>query len=218
MTNQVTMTMTAEEARQFEAFQAKQREEAEKAKRQADREAYKVLVDETLVQMFPKMQAVSETLSQTKAEVYQAFEGALKLKGEAYGVDENQRSHTFTDSTGRMRIIIGSHETDGYDDTVNEGIAKVKSYIESLASDANTQMLVRAVLRLLAKDASGSLKASRVMQLRKMAEESGSDLFIDGVNIIEQAYRPTISKRYVRAERRGDLGEWINIPLGMTEA
>ena len=74
------------------------------------------------------------------------------------------------------------------------------------------------VFRLLAKDSKGAIKASRVMQLRKMAEESQSERFIEGVKVIEEAYQPAISKQFIRAEYKDENGMWKSIPLGMTEA
>lgn len=74
------------------------------------------------------------------------------------------------------------------------------------------------VMKLLAKDQKGTLKASRIIQLRKIAEDTGSERFLEGVRIIEEAYSPAISKTYVRAEYKDDKGVWISIPLGMTEA
>lgn len=125
----------------------------------------------------------------------------------------------FTTSDGKLRIVLGYNVTDDYDDTVNEGIKKVHDYISSLARDEETQTLVNAVLRLLAKDGkTGTLKASRVLQLRKMAEDSRNAEFIDGVQIIEAAYRPAISKQYVKAQFKDDLNAWQNVHLGMTES
>ncbi len=57
----------------------------------------------------------------------------------------------------------------------------VKEYIESLADNAKTKSLVSMVLKLLARDAKGTLKASRIVQLRKIAEESNNDRFMEGV-------------------------------------
>ena len=78
--------------------------------------------------------------------------------------------------------------------------------------------LVSMVLKLLARDAKGTLKASRIVQLRKIAEESNNDRFMEGVRIIEEAYQPAISKQFVRAEMKNEDGMWVTIPLGMTEA
>lgn len=111
----------------------------------------------------------------------------------------------------------GVNSIDGYRDTVEDGIAMVKGYIESLAKDDATKSLVNAVLRLLSRDGQGNIKASRVLQLRKMAEDSGDDTFLEGVRIIEEAYQPTVTKKYIRAEYKDANGAWRIIPLGMTD-
>ena len=131
---------------------------------------------------------------------------------------DGQRSDSFTNAAGDKRITVGVYVTDGYRDTVEDGIAIVKEYIEGLASDAKTQSLVKMVLRLLARDAKGTLKASRVVQLRKIAEESGNERCMEGVQIIEERYQPAISKQFIRAEVKNENGAWVCIPLGMTEA
>ena len=87
----------------------------------------------------------------------------------------------------------------------------------SLAKDDATKALVNAVLRLLSRDGQGNIKASRVLQLRKMAEDSGDELFIEGVQIIEESYQPTVSKKYIRAQYRDKNGQWKYIPLSMTD-
>ena len=101
---------------------------------------------------------------------------------------------------------------------MEDGIAIVKEYIEGLAKDEKTKALVSMVLRLLARDTKGTLKASRIVQLRKVAMETGDDRFIEGVRIIEESYQPAVSKQFIRAEVKNDNGAWIAIPLGMTEA
>ena len=78
--------------------------------------------------------------------------------------------------------------TDGYRDTVEDGIAIVKEYIAGLANDDKTQALVNMVFRLLARDAKGTLKASRIVQLRKVAQDTGDERFLEGVRIIEESY------------------------------
>ena len=93
----------------------------------------------------------------------------------------------------------------------------VKAYIESQAKDDATKALVNAVLRLLSRDGQGNIKASRVLQLRKMAEDSGDERFLEGVRIIEESYQPTISKKYIRAQYKDDKGAWCYIPLSMTD-
>ena len=209
--------MTAEERQEFEAYKAaKEKKEAE-AKRKSDREAYTALVDETIAAVMPELTNISEAIAQKKTAAAEAFRGALEMKAELFGVKDDQQSHTFTNSEGTMRITIGHYMLDNYRDTVNEGIAMVKTYIESQARDDASRALVKAILRLLSRDEAGNLKASRVLQLQKMAEETGNERFIEGVRIIQESYQPTPSKDYIRAAVRDESGTWVPIPLSMTD-
>lgn len=207
--------LTGKEAEEFRRY----REEKErKAMREQNRDAYKQLVDETIREVFPTLQVVSNGLAKCKQTVYERFADALKLKEDIFNTKPDQRSNTFSTSDGMYRITLGNHQTDDYDDTVNEGIAKVKEVINSFAQDDRSRLLVDAIMKLLSRDTKGNLKASRVMQLRKLAAESGNAELIDGVEIIEKAYRPQVSKTFVRAEYKDEYGKWVSVPLGMTEA
>ena len=209
--------MTAEERQEFEAYKLAQEKKAAEAKRKSDREAYTALVDETIAAVMPELTNISETIAQKKTAAAEAFRGALEMKAELFGVKDDQQSHTFTNSEGTMRITIGHYMLDNYRDTVNEGIAMVKTYIESQARDDASRALVKAILRLLSRDEAGNLKASRVLQLQKMAEETGDERFIEGVRIIQESYQPTPSKDYIRAAVRDESGAWVPIPLSMTD-
>ncbi len=212
-----TVEMTAEERQEFEAYKLAKEKKAAEAKRKSDREAYTALVDETIAAVMPELTNISEAIAQKKTAAAEAFRGALEMKAELFGVKDDQQSHTFTNSEGTMRITIGHYMLDNYRDTVNEGIAMVKTYIESQARDDASRALVKAILRLLSRDEAGNLKASRVLQLQKMAEETGDERFIEGVRIIQESYQPTPSKDYIRAAVRDESGAWVPIPLSMTE-
>lgn len=216
--NTETVQMTAEERRDYEAYKAEKMKQEAVEKLRQDREAYKQLVDETVNDLFPELEALSGQLAAKKKEVYERFKQVVLIKQELYDGKANNKSNQFSNDAGNRRITLGQYEIDSYDDTVNEGIAKVQAFMESLSKDADSAMLVRTVMQLLAKDQSGNLKASRVLQLRRMAEERGDERFLDGVRIIAAAYRPQVSKYYVRAERKNEQGEWKPVPLGMTES
>ena len=177
------------------------------------------MVDETIDKTVPALMCLSQGIKETKQSILDDFRHVIEMKADVLKLKKDgQRSDTFTNSQGDKRITIGVYTTDGYRDTVEDGIAIVKEYIEGLASDEKTKALVKMVLRLLVRDAKGTLKASRVVQLRKIAEETGSDRFMEGVQIIEEAYQPAISKQFIRAEVKNENGAWVCVPLGMTEA
>lgn len=210
--------MTAEERKEFEAFKAEREKKRREAERKEQRKNYAALVDEEIAAAIPQLREMSEQLKTVKDTIFGNFKTILEMKSEILGISlDDQASHTFTNSDSTLRIMLGANCIDGYRDTVEDGIAMVRSYIESLAKDDATKALVNAVLRLLSRDGQGNIKASRVLQLRKMAEDSGDELFIEGVQIIEESYQPTVSKKYIRAQYRDKNGQWKYIPLSMTD-
>lgn len=218
----VQVEMTEEQRRAFELFQAAEaRKRAEERARNL-RANYTEMVDQEIQSLMPKLMQVSARIADLKKEAYENFKAIIEIKEEIFRLRKNEdldvKSHAFTTSKGDMRITLGAYQIDNYLDTCDEGIAIVKEYISSLAKDAESQSLVAMVLKLLAKDAKGTLKASRIIQLRRLADESGNERFIEGVKIIEESYAPIPSKTYIKAEVKAENGQWKNVPLGMTES
>ncbi|MBQ1792649.1 MAG: DUF3164 family protein [Oscillospiraceae bacterium] len=218
--------MTAEEFAQYQAFKAEQAKKEADARIEALRGSYADMSEAFINKTIKKLTPLSKSIRKKKAEVLDEFSALQRLKAELLDIDgkEMPKSHTFTNKAGDKRVTIGVYETDNYDDTVEEGIAIVKQYIESLAQDEKSAQLVKMVMSLLARSANGALKASRVVRLHRLADESGDERFIEGVRIIEAAYRPAISRTYIRCEVRTIdpetqvVKDWEAIPLGITES
>lgn len=209
--------MTAEERKRYEAWKAEDEKKRAAEERKRQRGEYANMVDDEIRTAIPQLREMSEALKTVKDTIFGNFDAVLKMKSEILGLTrDDQRSHTFTTSDSTLRLTLGVNCIDGYRDTVEDGIAMVKKYIESLAKDDNSRVLVNAVLRLLSRDGQGNIKASKVLQLRKMADDSGDERFIEGVKIIEESYQPTVTKRYIRAEYKDEKGAWRYIPLDMT--
>lgn len=218
--------MTAEEFAAFQAFKAEQAKKEAEARINALRDNYADMAESFINRTIKKLTPLSENIKKKKAEVLDEFSALQKLKSELLEIDgkDMPKSHTFTNKAGDKRVTVGVYETDNYDDTVEEGIAIVKGYIEGLAQDERSQQLVKMVMSLLSRSANGALKASRVVRLHKLADESGDPRFIEGVRIIEAAYHPAISRTYIRCEVRNIdpetqvVKDWEALPLGMTES
>jgi hypothetical protein len=218
--------MSAEEYAQFQAFKAEQAKKEAEARIEALRGKYTDMSEAFINKTIKKLTPLSESIKKKKAEVLEEFSALQLLKAELLDIDgkDMPKSHTFTNKAGDRRVTVGVYETDAYDDTVEEGIAIVKGYIEGLAQDERSKQLVKMVMSLLARSANGALKASRVVRLHKLADESGDERFIEGVRIIEAAYRPAISRTYIRCEVRTIdpesqvVKDWEVLPLGMTES
>jgi len=202
-----------QEAALLQKLQAKQAAEAANIK--AEREVYKETVGKTVAGTIKEMETISSMLSQAKANVFNNFSALLELKKELYGYKEGQQSHSFTNALGQT-IEVGFRQIDGWDDTVDAGVAKVNEYIESLATSEETAKLVKFIQRLLKKDQKGNLKSSRVLELRNLADEVNNPLFTDGVQIIQEAYKPVRSAYFIEASYKDDTGKKSSVPLSIT--
>lgn len=100
--------MTDEELKQFEAFKAEQAAKRAKEQAKRDREAYKELVDETIEEAIPDLQAVSDCIKTVKNGVLNNFRRVIDMKSEVLKLKKDgQRTDTFTNSAGDKRITVG---------------------------------------------------------------------------------------------------------------
>ena len=185
--------------------------------KQADRSAYKEAVEETVPKLLLSLAGASSTLTNVKTDLFNTINALLSLKNDVYGIRDGQQSHTFSDSTGNT-VSVGYRVTDGWDDTVNSGIAKINEFMTFLATDTKSATLVKTINNLLKKDAKGNLKANRVIELQQMAEEFQSPLFNDGIDIIVKGYKPVKSCYFVEASYTDETGKKQNVPLSISAA
>lgn len=209
-----TETAITEELKKFTPSQLKEALQALENKNNEDRAAYKELAENAAAKAVFKLSLASEILSNAKTEVFKYFESILQLKADLYGVKAKQQTHTFSFNGGE--ITIGYRINDGWDDTVNEGIAKVNNFIGSLSKDKETAALVNVVFSLLKKDAKGNLKGSRVLELQKLTKDFNDEEFTDGVEIIAAAYKPRRSVWFVDAALIAEDGTKTPIPLAIS--
>lgn len=229
MSEKTTVEMTPEEKARYEAFK---KEEVRRAKLEAKKIARKQLqelVDEEMGNAVSALMGCSDTLKTAKSKIFADFDTIMKLRREINEDDnpdsDEQFSFTFTSSDGLQRLRIGYNMNDNYLMQVEDGIKKVREYLQSLAKDEASGRLVDAVMSLLSRDQKGNLKASRVLKLSKMAEESGNETFKEGMAIIRDAYRPTPGKTYIRCQvkttKKASDGtesqEWTDVGLSMAE-
>lgn len=214
------VTMSAAERAEWEAFKAEKAKKEAAELRKQQRETYQQMVDEELATAIPELRSLSEQIKATKDATFGNFAAVLEMKADVVGFKEDgQYSHTFTNTDSTLRLTLGVNTVDGWTDMAETGIAMVRRYLESLATDEKSKSLVNAVMRLLSKDRQGNLNASKVLQLQKMAEESHDDQFIEAVKIIRESYQPTETRRYIRAQYRDEStgNAWRNIPLSITD-
>ena len=210
--------MTPEERAEYEEFRAKKAQEREEAARKAQREEYARLVNDEVAAAVAQLGELSEQMRMIKDTIFDNFRTILKMKDEVMHLSREggQYTHTFTTSDSHYRITIGNRIVDDYRDTVEDGIAIVTKYLQSLAKDQDSEDLVKTVMHLLSRNKRGALQPSRVIQLRQLAERRKDDVLLEGVKIIEESYQPYASRTFVQAQVKEATG-WATIPLNMTE-
>lgn len=203
----------AERAALREQLEAQER--ADSQKRQESIDAYKQMVDEFCADSFERMKKISELLRAEKERVFAAADLLIEQKEALFKTKSDRHSNQFTTSDGKVTVALGYRTTDGWDDTVNEGIAKVKEYLSSLAATEEGAKAVNIILKLLAKDKKGNMKASSMIQLEQEAAKNGNPLFVEGVQIIRDAYRPVDSCQFISVSYKDDNGVKHVLPLSL---
>lgn len=206
--------MTAAERAALKA-QLEAEERADSQKRQESIDAYKQMVDEFCQDVFGRLKRVSDQMRAEKERVFSAAELLIEQKEKLYNTKQDRHSNQFTTSDSKITVALGYRTNDGWDDTVNVGIAKVKEYLQSLAATEEGARAVGIILKLLAKDKKGNLKASAMIQLEQEAAKLGDPLFIEGVQIIRDAYRPVDSCQFISVSFKDDNGVKHVLPLSL---
>ena len=211
------VTMTPEERAEYEEFRMQKAREREEAARKAQREEYARLVDDEVAAAVAQLGELSEQMRMIKDTIYDNFRTIIEMKGEVMHLtrEGGQHTHTFTSSDSHYRITLGNRVVDDYRDTVEDGIAIVTTYLQSLAKDQDSADLVETVMHLLSRNKRGVLQPSRVIRLRQLADKRQDPRLLEGVKIIEDSYQPYASSTFVQAEIKGATG-WVTIPLNIS--
>ncbi len=203
-----------DKAKLMEQLEQEQRQKQQRIDN--EREQYKELVFDAVIKNFGILKSLSDTIQHVKRTVFADFDAIIAMKEELFGIKEGQRSHTFSSEDGNISIKLGYRAKDVYDDTVSIGVAKVKQYIATLAKDEESAELVDALNDMLKADKKGNLKPSRVLELRKWANKNKNETLLDGVKIIENAYKPSISCQFIEVRFKDEKGREHSLPLSIS--
>ncbi len=211
--------MTAEQKEKL-LLQLEKEKRAEEQRIKRERDGYERTRDATTRKVFKKLKRLSEVLLAGKNEAFTAYDEVLELKKQIYGLSDErwltQQSHTFTTTDGQISVVIGHNVIDRWDETVSAGIEKVNKFLGTLAKDDDSAVLVEMIRDLLKPNKDGQLKAARVLDLAKRADEIGNGELKEGVRIIRDAYRPARTSTFLKAKYKDELGKDVYLPLSMS--
>ncbi len=191
-------------------------DQTEEQRIKGEKDTYKSLKEEFVLRNFSILERVSRDMEEVKKKIFEDAEVLKNMKNALFNVKGNRQTDTFTSESGKYSIKLGYRTYEGWDDNVEIGIEKVKNFVASMAKDANSSALVETVMGLLAKDRKGSLKASRVLELEKLALKSKDPEFLDGIKIIKDSYRPSPSCTFIEVRFKDEQGKEKTLPLSIS--
>ncbi len=197
--------------------QLEAQERAEKQKREDEVNAYKGSVDDFVRRALAMLMPLSKKLNEVKNILFKEKDAIVDIKEALYDTKLDRHSNTFTTSDGKITLSMGYRTVDGWSDDAEAGIAKIKDYMKSLAKDENGAKQNKIIMELLAKDKKGNLKLSSIVQLEKHANEFGDPLFIEGVRIIKDSYRPQETSQFISISYRDENGVKHTLPLSLSK-
>lgn len=189
----------------------------ESTTKKAERMQYKELASQEIENLFVKMKSACGTMRDVKVELYNSLQTLIDSKKEVFSVNGDQKTHTISTLDGTKRVTVGYRDVSEWDGTEGAGIEKVQTYMKSLAKDVASGMLVNMIQTLLKPDKNGYLDPRRITELSKLCDQSDSEDFKDGVNIIQNAYRLAKSKSVLIVEEKTDGEKWRNVELDFSD-
>lgn len=194
----------------------KEQEKQEKAAKEKEKETYVELREDFVFRNITLLNELSLKMSKIKATIFSDARSLIQLKESAFVAKSGRRSDMFTTKDGSYSINLGCRVTEGWDDTADNGIEMVKTYLKTLANDDNSATLVDTILSLLSKDNKGTLRADKVIQLEKIAKKIDNEDFTAGITMIRDAYRPQESCRFIEARYKDIDGKMKSVPLSIS--
>ncbi len=189
----------------------------EKADRERSRKEYDHLRDKFLETTFGKMYELSQAQQEFKSEAIKLGLEVHDKMYEAYGREKREGidHYSLVSTDGLKRLTMERKHLCEYDETVEVGITLVRDVLRDKFAD-RSKKAYRMLESVLMKNKKGDYDEALVAKLRKHAEEVDNDpRFIEALDIISRAYRPTgASQLYLRAHRKETTdGRWIDIPM-----
>ena len=214
----IDITQLTDEQKKALQNQLKKEEKAKKEKKAQDSKALKDLAEGTVPMVFELLKNVSNEITKAKEITFRTFEDFLKLKIETMGIKaKDQKSYTITH--GKQSVKLGYRITDGYTDEAGYGLAMVHKFLDTLGTDENSRKLLNIAYKLLSKNKKGDLDSKKVADLKQFALENFPDTEFDkGVDIIQKAYKPRLSKWFIEAWEIDGVGIEQYLPLSITRA
>jgi hypothetical protein len=196
--------------------QDKKEQKEKRIKTANSRKALEELWTEFVIKNVHKYMPIRELVEENILETFTEFEPLSKLIEECYGIEKlDQDSFTKTLPDGSFSLSIGYNKTDGFNGNEGLGVDKIKQYMDTLKGGADNENMTKlaAALDIFLKPnpVTGMLNPRKVKDLSKLREMYDSELFNEGIDIIEKAVIYTRTSQFIEG------WQFVPLPDGRTK-
>ncbi|MDO4763859.1 MAG: DUF3164 family protein [Flavobacteriaceae bacterium] len=205
----IDINQLTEEQKEALQKQFKAEEKAQREQKAQDKELLKKLEKDFVIDHIDFFIDERGILEDKILVMFANIESLIELRAKTYGnAKREQDSHTFTLDDGSASIKIGWNVRPVFNGTEAEGIYKIQQFIASLAGDSeNEKMLMEIVNLALKRDVQGNYNPKKIRELDALRNKANSELFNEGMNIINEALKDVRTSRYVRGFKMVDNGD-----------
>lgn len=178
----------------------KDEERKEKEQIRQNKESLQVLTEEVVDNNVDFFISSQESVEESILKLFSEAETIIEARGETFGIEKvEQDSHTLTKRDGSASIKIGWNVKPTFDGTESAGIQKIKEYMSSLAGASENEKLLMDFLNIALKtDVQGNYNPKKIRELNTMRNRANSELFNDGMDIIDKALIDIRTSMYAR--------------------
>ncbi len=193
----ITKLSPAEQKALIKQLEELQKKEAESKVGKV--EEYKTLVDNTIVEMLPRLMDFAKQQQLMVDRSFGDLSALIELKQELWKVKGMQDSNTFTHREGKGSITVGYNTIIAFDGTEGVGVQKIKEFIASLLeNDEKRKVLVNLLNTFMKPDKNGNLNPTRITEMQKQEAEINDPLFSEGIEIIVKAQHKSRTSCFVK--------------------
>ena len=202
--------LTPEQKKELAAtFEAERK--AAKAKLASDKKILKGLENGVVLEQIPFFIDKRQDIECRITELFKNIEPVIEMRAEVYGNEKREQdSHTFTLDDGSASVKVGWNVRPSFNGTEAEGIVKIREFMSSLAGESENEKLLMDMIKIFLKtDSQGDYDPRKIRELNGMRESAKSEIFNEGMDIINEAMIDIRTSRYVRGYKMVDFEEGI---------
>lgn len=211
MSETITLKDLTPEQRKAIAQELKEEEKAAKAAKATNKESLKKLENEVAVKHVGFFIFNWNDIEKGIVELFKDLEPIIDLRCEVFGNEKREQdSHTLTLDDGTASIKVGWNIRPSFSGTEAEGIVKIRQYMASLAGESENEKVLMDMLQIFLKtDSQGNYDPKKVRELNSMRDRAKSDLFNEGMDIINESMIDIRTSRYVRGYKMVEFEQGI---------